>query len=99
MTNAVVSLSGGKDSVYSLYIALKEGLNVTNLMFISTGGKAHLENKWMLKLVSEAIGIPAIIVGKKPDDIRKALKKLNANILSLRRDDHTRTPRLLQGNS
>jgi uncharacterized protein (TIGR00290 family) len=81
MTNAVVSLSGGKDSVYSLYIALKEGLNVTNLMFISTGGKAHLENKWMLNLVSEAIGIPAIIVGKKPNDIRIALKKLNANIL------------------
>ena len=81
MPNVVVSLSGGKDSVYALYTALKEGLNVTHLMFISTGGKAHLENKWLLKLVSEAIGIPAIIVGKKPDDIRKALKKLNADML------------------
>ena len=81
MPNVVVSLSGGKDSVFALYTALKEGLNVTNLLFITTGGKAHLENKWMLKLVSEAIGIPAVVVGKKPDDIRKALKKLNANVL------------------
>lgn len=81
MPNVVVSLSGGKDSVYALYTALKEGLNVTHLMFISTGGKAHLENKWLLKLVSESIGIPTIIVGKKPDDIRKALKKLNADML------------------
>ena len=81
MPNVVVSLSGGKDSVYALYTALKEGLNVTHLLFISTGGKAHLENKWLLKLVSEAIGIPAVIVGKKPDDIRKALKKLKADVL------------------
>ena len=81
MSNVVVSLSGGKDSVYALYIALKEGLNVTHLMFIMTGGKGHLENKSMLKLVSEAIGIPSIVVGRKPDDIRKALKKINADML------------------
>ena len=49
MTNVVVSLSGGKDSVYALYTALKEGLNVTHLMFIKTGGKGHLENRWLLK--------------------------------------------------
>ncbi len=81
MSNVVVSLSGGKDSVYALYTALREGLNVTHLMFIMTGGKGHLENKSMLKLVSEAIGIPSIVVGRKPDDIRKALKKINADML------------------
>ncbi len=81
MANGVVSLSGGKDSVYALYTALKEGLNVTNLMFIKTGGKAHLENHWILKLVSEAIGIPSIVVGSKPSEIQKALKKINAEML------------------
>jgi uncharacterized protein (TIGR00290 family) len=81
MPNVVVSLSGGKDSVYALYTVLKEGLNVTHLMFITTGGKAHLENKAMIKLVSEAVGIPWVVVGKKPADIRKALKKLHADVL------------------
>ena len=81
MTNVVVSLSGGKDSVYALYTALKEGLNVTQLMFIKTGGKGHLENKGVLKLISEAVGIPAVIVGRKPQDIQKALKKANAEML------------------
>jgi uncharacterized protein (TIGR00290 family) len=77
----VVSLSGGKDSVYALYSVLKEGLNVKHLMFIKTGGKAHLENKRMIELISETTGIPAIIVGKNPQDVGKALKKLGANML------------------
>jgi diphthine-ammonia ligase len=81
MSNVIVSLSGGKDSVYALYTALKEGLNITHLMFITTGGKGHLENRWMIKLLSEAIGIPAVVVGKKPGDIRKALKKMHADML------------------
>jgi uncharacterized protein (TIGR00290 family) len=79
--HVVVSLSGGKDSVYALYTALKEGLNVKHLMFIKTGGKAHLENKCMIELISEAVGIPAIIVGKTPQDVGKALKKLGATML------------------
>ena len=78
MANVVVSLSGGKDSMYALYAALKEGLTVNYLMFISIGGKAHLANKWLMKLVSESIGIPAVTVGGKIPQIRKALQKLNA---------------------
>ena len=77
----VVSLSGGKDSVYALYSALREGLNVKHLMFIKTGGKAHLENKRMIELISEATGIPAVIVGKNPQDVGKVLKKLGADML------------------
>ncbi|MCL1970682.1 MAG: diphthine--ammonia ligase [Candidatus Bathyarchaeota archaeon] len=79
--HVVVSLSGGKDSVYALYSALKEGLNVEYLMFIQTGGKAHLENKHMIELISEVTGIPAIVVGKNPQDIGKALKKLKASMM------------------
>ena len=81
MSNVVVSLSGGKDSTYALYEALKEGLNVNHLLFINTGSKAHLVNKWMLKLVSEALEIPAVTVNKELPEIRKALRKLKAHIL------------------
>ena len=78
MSNVVVSLSGGKDSMYALYAALKEGLKVNYLMFIKIGGKAHLDNQWLMKLVSESIGIPAVTVGGRVSDIRKALQKLKS---------------------
>ena len=78
MGTIVVSLSGGKDSIYALQAALEEGLKVDYLMFIKIGGKGHLENKWLMKLVSESIGIPAVTVGGKISDIRKALQKLKA---------------------
>ncbi|XHH08311.1 MAG: diphthine--ammonia ligase [Candidatus Bathyarchaeia archaeon] len=79
--HVVVSLSGGKDSVYALYTALKEGLNVKHLMFIKTGGKAHLENKQMIDLISQATGIPAIVAGKTPQDVGKTLHKVGADML------------------
>jgi uncharacterized protein (TIGR00290 family) len=78
MSTVVVSLSGGKDSMYALYAALQEGMKVDYLMFIKIGGKAHLDNRWLLKLVSESIGIPAVVVGGKIKDIQKSLQKLKA---------------------
>lgn len=81
MSNVVVSLSGGKDSTYALYLALKEGLPVKNLLFIKVGGKAHLENQKVLKLISDSVGIPLVTVNKDFDDMRKALKKLQADTL------------------
>jgi diphthine-ammonia ligase len=81
MSSVVVSLSGGKDSVFALYEALKEGLNVDYLMFIEIGGKAHLANKWLMKLVSEAVGIPAVTTSGKVPQIRKTLQRLNAGTL------------------
>lgn len=81
MSNAVVSLSGGKDSMYALYLALKEGLNVNYLLFITTGSKSHLVNRWLLKLVSESLEIPAVTVGKELPEIRRTLEKLKADVL------------------
>jgi diphthine-ammonia ligase len=80
MSSVVISLSGGKDSMYALYEALKEGLKVDYLMFIEIGGKAHLANKWMMKLVSEAVGIHAVTTSGKVSQIRKALQRLNAGM-------------------
>ena len=81
MSNVVVSLSGGKDSTYALYETLKEGLNVKHLLFINTGSKAHLVNKWVLKLISEAVDIPAVSVNKELPAIQKTLRKLKADTL------------------
>ena len=81
MSNVVVSLSGGKDSTYALYEVLKEGLNVKHLLFINTGSKAHLVNRWLLELISAAVEIPAVAVNKELPAIRKALRKLKADTL------------------
>jgi uncharacterized protein (TIGR00290 family) len=80
MSSVVVSLSGGKDSMYALYTALKEGLRVDFLMFIKIGGKAHLDNKWLMKLISESVGIPAVTAGGRAKDIRKTLQKLKTGV-------------------
>jgi diphthine-ammonia ligase len=81
MSNVVVSLSGGKDSMYALYVTLKEELNVNYLLFITNGSKAHLVNRWLLKLVSESLEIPVVTVGRRMPEIRRALRKLKADIL------------------
>jgi len=78
MSSVVVSLSGGKDSMYALYAALQEGLKVDYLMFIKIGGKAHLDNQWLMKLVSQSVGIPAVTSDGRIPEIRKTLQKLKA---------------------
>jgi len=65
--------------MYALYIALQEGLDIDYLMFINNGSKAHRLNRWLLKLVSESLEIPAVTTGKEMHDIRRVLKKLKAD--------------------
>lgn len=67
--------------MYALYAALKEGLHVDYLLFIKTGSKAHLSNRGLMKLVSESLNIPAIIVGRSVPEIRWALQKLGTTTL------------------
>ncbi len=64
MPRVVVSLSSGKDSMYALYQSLKEGLKVDYLMFIKIGCKAHLDNKWLMKLVSSVYGISNWLIAR-----------------------------------
>ena len=77
----VASISGGKDSIYALYMALKEGLNVNYLLFIENGSKAHRMNKWLLELVSRALEIPLVTANKEINDVRRTLRNLEANVL------------------
>ena len=80
MSRVIASLSGGKDSMYAIFLAIQEGLDIDYLMFIKNGSKAHRVNRWLLKLVSESLEIPAVTTGKEIHDIRRVLKKLNADI-------------------
>ncbi len=66
--------------MYALYISLGEGLDVNYLMLITNGSKGHRVNRWLLKLVSESLEIPAVTAGKEVHDIRRTLKKLKADI-------------------
>jgi len=80
MCRVIASLSGGKDSMYAIFLALQEGLDIDYLMFITNGSKAHRLNRWLLKLVSESLEIPTVTAGKEVRDIRRVLKKLKADI-------------------
>ena len=81
MSKVVAFSSGGKDSMYALYLALHNGINVDYLLFVKNGSKAHRLNSWLLELVSETLGIPAVITDKEMPAIRKSLKKLKAEMV------------------
>ena len=78
MSKVVAFSSGGKDSMHSLYVALNQGINVDYLLFVKNGSKAHRLNSWLLKLVSETLGIPAVTTEKELPAIRETLKNLKA---------------------
>lgn len=79
--NAVASISGGKDSIYALYTALKEELKINYLLFINNGSKAHRMNRWLLKLVSDALEIPMVTANKEISDVKRVLSNLKAKVL------------------
>ena len=63
MSGFVVSWSGGKESTFSLYRALRQGISVPYLMsFVSSSGRSmsHALNTKLLKAQSEAVGIPLV---------------------------------------
>jgi diphthine-ammonia ligase len=78
MSKVVAFSSGGKDSMHALYVALNSGIKVDYLLFVKNGSKAHRLNSWVLKLVSETLGIPAVTTEKELPKIRKTLTDLKA---------------------
>jgi len=79
--------SGGKDSIYAVYIAEQHGWDITNLVTIQPENKDswmyHSVNIHLVDELSEAIDIPIVkrfSIGKKEDeliDLKKILSKLN----------------------
>ncbi|TFH22848.1 hypothetical protein E4G67_03860, partial [Candidatus Bathyarchaeota archaeon] len=65
--------------MHALYVALNSGINVDYLLFVKNGSKAHRLNSWLLELVSETLGIPAVTTEKELPAIRKTLRKLKAS--------------------
>lgn len=81
MPKVVAFSSGGKDSMYALYLALNNEINVDYLLFVKNGSKAHRLNSWLLELVSETLEIPAVTTNKDMPAIRKTLQKLKADMI------------------
>ena len=78
MPKVVAFSSGGKDSMYALYLALHNGINVDYLLFVNNGSKAHRLNSWLMELVSKTLGIPAVTTEKELQAIRNTLRELKA---------------------
>ncbi|MDP3966441.1 MAG: diphthine--ammonia ligase [archaeon] len=74
-----VLFSGGKDSVYSTYLARKEGHEIACLISIFSENKEsymfHTPNIKMVKIQSEVMDIP-LIIGESKGEKEKELKDL-----------------------
>jgi diphthine-ammonia ligase len=81
----VASWSGGKDSCFACYKAIKEGHDVSNLLIMMSDPSVsnfHLIRSDMLDAQSEAIGIPIVkqttTAETYEQDFKNALLKMNA---------------------
>lgn len=82
----VALFSGGKDSVYSIYIAQQWGWDVTNLITLEPENKNswmfHSINIHLTEIISKSIGIPIIkritkgVKEEELDDLKYILKDL-----------------------
>ena len=85
--NVTALFSGGKDSVFAIYIAEQHGWNITNLVTIIPENKDswmyHSVNIHLVDKLSEAVNIPivkGITIGEKEDelkDLKDVLSKLD----------------------
>ncbi len=83
--NAVALFSGGKDSLYALYLAEKQGLTVNHLITLLPNlpwPSPHAENIGSLKILAQSMGKNHIIVDfKKENALIETLKSLEIDAL------------------
>ncbi|MEM2509109.1 MAG: diphthine--ammonia ligase [Candidatus Thermoplasmatota archaeon] len=81
--NVACLISGGKDSIYALYIAMNYGWNIKYLITIKAvdfSWMYHVENIDLTPFISKSVGIPLIFeksYSNEIDDLRRAIKKAN----------------------
>ncbi|MBM1154777.1 diphthine--ammonia ligase [archaeon] len=87
---AAALISGGKDSLYALLLALRRGFTVTTLVFVqpqrSNSYMFHYPNTHLLPLLAKAIGIPFISIpvsGEKEREIDELVEKLRAQKIAV----------------
>lgn len=83
--NGVALFSGGKDSLYALHLAEKQGINVDHLLTLLPTlpwPSPHAENIEALKLLAKSMGKQLAIVDfQRPDALIEALKSLEVDAL------------------
>ena len=89
MTDGISFSSGGKDSILSLHLAHKNGINIKGMVTMIPEDPEsmlyHTHNVSLVKIIAEVMGIQWISVNapknSEIDVLTKALKKLDAKYL------------------
>lgn len=83
--NAAALFSGGKDSLYAMYLAEKQGVNVNHLITLLPTlpwPSPHAENIGALKILAKSMGKSHVIVDFKKDNaLIETLKNLEIDAL------------------
>ena len=83
--------SGGKDSTFAIYLAQKQGHEITCLLSIFTKSEEshllHHPNIQWTKLQSESMNIPQITINSNSDDTENELSSLE-NLLNIAKNEY-----------
>ncbi|MBC7081048.1 MAG: diphthine--ammonia ligase [Thermoplasmatales archaeon] len=78
-------ISGGKDSLHAMYVAMNYGWNIKYLITIKAKDFSwmyHVENIDLTPFISKSVGIPLIFEktsGNELDDLKRAIKKADVD--------------------
>ena len=79
-------ISGGKDSIYAMYIAMQQGINIKKIVNIipeEFSFMYHFPNVHMVDYISRSIGIELLKfrISDDPNELKKILSKFNENVI------------------
>ncbi len=79
-------ISGGKDSIYAMYIAMQQGIDIKKIVNIipeEFSFMYHFPNVHMVDYISRSIGIDLLQfrISDDPNELKKILSKFNENVI------------------